>query len=721
MRNITLCVALCSFLTSCAPTVGSRDTSESPFDDQVLTGADIASEFAPDGEYLVSPPLVFDGEVDRVSVLVELEEASELPFLEARSLTGDTWRPVYPSTAHGVHHVGVTELDRFDTGVELRVPVAAARSIRLLQWQASYAEHTDSWLDEALADGPTVEGEEVAGLPESLAELDVVSRSDDGWNGKDWEPRRCDRQRPKDRIALYHTVSPAASGSDAKAWVRSLQGYHLQRKFCDLGYHFVVGVDGTIYEGRPLDLALGRANSTKIGIGLLGCFNDSATCRNFRPTTPPREMIEATAHLLARLAKLDAIDIESREGFFTTLDMRGVPEIRARALEILADLPVVPEGDRPPADGEEDDEIVLRDEDGDDRDPPPVVEDQDPPAGDHEDSPTPTPLAEDGERCPFEDGCDAAFDPCETASCWTRPQMVMNACGSWRDGQSSNFSSGRFAIHRWSSELRAGTNVIKLEVVDGDRYRPAMFITDREGALLWAGGAESLSDDFTASDTNSGRDGQSATVTLKGQSNQRVHVFVTDWGLAENGFSGEVSRLVDYRLITEHTQGENVFSGVYAGIDQCGAPIPRSGLTNGTLRRTLGRSVEPRGEIVTDDESRQWVRGKVSHFGGPGDRSDGARTAFGHSAPNLRGYYIAMRFDYGPRGYQFWKNSARILLKNPNNGRMVVVRPVDWGPGISTGRIVDTSPAALRALGLVTDNQVDVAFAKPGTEPGPVD
>ncbi len=60
------------------------------------------------------------------------------------------------------------------------------------------------------------------------------------------------------------------------------------------------------------------------------------------------------------------------------------------------------------------------------------------------------------------------------------------------------------------------------------------------------------------------------------------------------------------------------------------------------------------------------------------------------------------------------------LMVNPENGKAVVLRPVDWGPNIRTRRIIDVSPQALRDLGMSTDENALVAFVKDDTPLGVV-
>ncbi len=168
-----------------------------------------------------------------------------------------------------------------------------------------------------------------------------------------------------------------------------------------------------------------------------------------------------------------------------------------------------------------------------------------------------------------------------------------------------------------------------------------------------------------------------------------------------------------------------------AGIDRGGLALPRAGVENDTLRRTLGHDEEPFGKIETLG-GKTFVSGKVSWFGGPEDKSIGPKETGALAGERLREmahgddarerphwfWYAAMRFD--SRGHRkAWAN-ARLLVVNPKNGRAVVVRPNDWGPHTRTGRILDLSRPARGALLAQTDDTVRVAFAPEDTPRGPV-
>jgi len=219
-------------------------------------------------------------------------------------------------------------------------------------------------------------------------------------------------------------------------------------------------------------------------------------------------------------------------------------------------------------------------------------------------------------------------------------------------------------------------------------------------------------------------------------------VYVTDWAVLDASFAGHVSTSAHYTLSATEDCGASMpppamTSDPYAGLTQSGAEIPRAGLTNPTLRATLGVSVEPYGSVV-DYGGRSWVQGRVSWFGGPTDTGVGptetvaisgevARSLNSPMHPDAatlaahpeRYYYCAMRFSYSPQSTSWWRN-ARIVIANPRTGVRVVVRPADWGPNTSTGRLIDLSPQTISDLGLTTDDTAVVAFAMPGTPLGVV-
>jgi hypothetical protein len=57
--------------------------------------------------------------------------------------------------------------------------------------------------------------------------------------------------------------------------VRGIQGFHQNgRGWIDIGYHFLIGPEGIIYQGRPENVRGAHAtpNTNKVGICLIGDY-----------------------------------------------------------------------------------------------------------------------------------------------------------------------------------------------------------------------------------------------------------------------------------------------------------------------------------------------------------------------------------------------------------------------------------------------------------------
>lgn len=127
------------------------------------------------------------------------------------------------------------------------------------------------------------------------------------------------------------------------------------------------------------------------------------------------------------------------------------------------------------------------------------------------------------------------------------------------------------------------------------------------------------------------------------------------------------------------------------------------------------------------------VKGKVSWFGGPDDVNGVAPDeplAFINSVddqpdlflpeqpPGTTGlarrldpseFYVACRWNYDDTPPELLL-ANKALVRNPKTGKQFYAFPSDWGPGEQTGRVADVSPALMEALGVETDDEVEVFF-----------
>jgi len=105
-------------------------------------------------------------------------------------------------------------------------------------------------------------------------------------------------------IVLHHTADPNQDVETGESRMRLTQNYHMQvNGWCDVGYHFLIGQDGRIFEGRRLPLMGAHAkgaNRDNIGIALMG---------NFEEGDPTDDQMASVKTLMKAIADRYEIDI----------------------------------------------------------------------------------------------------------------------------------------------------------------------------------------------------------------------------------------------------------------------------------------------------------------------------------------------------------------------------------------------------------------------------
>ena len=791
-RGASLAVLL---VTACAQVYDLPQESSLDPDDQESTVSRVAlaSEWTPNGEWLVSPLLAAPAGATRVGVLVELTAGGAAPRFEARVISGAVpasgWSPLVATWSEESHQVAVVDFAAVGDSAQLRMSIAAVDAIRHLSWSAVIPAAED----EGASDDPF--GTQREALRAELRGLGVVPR--EAWGAS---ATRCSSTDSKTKMAVHYTVTPS---DNPAARVRAVQRYHMDtRGWCDIGYHFLVGIDGSIYEGRPLELVgahVGGHNTGNIGISFIGCFHPSG-CSSMGPTRPPEAMIEAGGRLLGALSRLYGIALDRtqvrghRDYPGTSTNCPG-DYLHLRIDDLLAigrgaSGAPAPAPSEPPAVGGScahsfggayahsacsaayqccDGSWLARGSGcgaclcveetgriGCTAAPAPAPE-------------PPPPTSCDGLACGVCEataGCDwcaavgacggaggacawrgevgtaacwSELWPCTAASCWN-PTATLPACGSWT--QNEDFSSGAYSVHRYWVRLPSGGPLtLRLERTGGT-FAPALLVTDRSGRPIYGGAVAALHPEVAVREASDGRSGTAAQVTLVAARDVDAYLYVTGWSILDGAFRGALSTSSRYRLTAVHdcsggSSPPPADAGVWAGLSQDGSEVPRAGLANATLRATLGISTEPYGDVASWSGG-EWVRGRVSWFGGPSDTGVSSTETGAVTGERLRAlnspldpdaatlasrpgdyYFVAMRWSYSPNGTSWWRN-ARLVVANARTGAQVVVRPVDWGPNTSTRRIIDVSPQVMSDLGVTTDDEVLVAFALPGTPLGRV-
>lgn len=79
--------------------------------------------------------------------------------------------------------------------------------------------------------------------------------------------------RAIDRIILHFTATPEGRDVD----ISDVRSWHKERGFDDVGYHFLIKLDGTIQRGRPIDVVGAHCygyNRKSIGVCYVGGLSE---------------------------------------------------------------------------------------------------------------------------------------------------------------------------------------------------------------------------------------------------------------------------------------------------------------------------------------------------------------------------------------------------------------------------------------------------------------
>ncbi|XP_013792255.1 peptidoglycan-recognition protein SC2-like [Limulus polyphemus] len=121
-------------------------------------------------------------------------------------------------------------------------------------------------------------------------DVSIVTRSQWGARGP---KSQSSLQTPVGKILIHHTAGATCnSQSSCSRVVRNIQMYHMNtKKWSDIGYNFLIGGDGKVYEGRGWKTRGAHSpgyNSKSLGISFIG---------NYQEETPSSGMLQAAKTL----------------------------------------------------------------------------------------------------------------------------------------------------------------------------------------------------------------------------------------------------------------------------------------------------------------------------------------------------------------------------------------------------------------------------------------
>jgi hypothetical protein len=129
------------------------------------------------------------------------------------------------------------------------------------------------------------------------------------WGGTAADPALA-RRHQISRITLHHQGEPFPHGKDPVKYLRGLQAWSRSTKhWLDIPYHYVIDLEGRIYEGRKLEYA-GDTNTgyDPTGHALIEVVG------NFEEVEPNRQQLDAVVDLMALLAAKYKVPVERIAG-----------------------------------------------------------------------------------------------------------------------------------------------------------------------------------------------------------------------------------------------------------------------------------------------------------------------------------------------------------------------------------------------------------------------
>lgn len=144
---------------------------------------------------------------------------------------------------------------------------------------------------------------------QALADVEARVVSVAQWGGTPADPAAA-RKQEITHITLHHQGEPFPQGKDPIAYLRTLQAWSRTAKhWLDIPYHYIIDLDGRIYEGRKLEFA-GDTNTEydPKGHALIEVVG------NFEEAEPNRKQLDAVVDLMALLAAKHKVSIDAIHG-----------------------------------------------------------------------------------------------------------------------------------------------------------------------------------------------------------------------------------------------------------------------------------------------------------------------------------------------------------------------------------------------------------------------
>jgi MYXO-CTERM domain-containing protein len=240
-----------------------------------------AATWAPAAGWQVSTPEVPHGGGTRVAALASVTGAAPVT-LEARGVDDDgsgrctgkagPWHALTQTFARDEVRVATVDLERHYACAQLRLRGDDDARVADLQWELVTPRYPNAG---AVARALAAQPAPVRQVGPELQQIGVISREE--WGAL---PTGC--TQPEDdwyRMAIHHTAGPQTAGGTVQGRLQATQAYAMDSgTWCDIPYQMLVGYDGSLWEGRGLELFSGATgggnNDGNLAVCFIGCYHE---------------------------------------------------------------------------------------------------------------------------------------------------------------------------------------------------------------------------------------------------------------------------------------------------------------------------------------------------------------------------------------------------------------------------------------------------------------
>lgn len=274
-------------------------------------------QWAPDAQWRTSPAVVADASGHRVAAMLSVSDGAHVE-VQARGLVADAegqcsstegagpWTTLEETYTGGELRVAVADLDAQYDCAQLRIPDERNHAVGNLQWELVEPAYPDAG---AVSRSLVARQDPQSAVPAELETIGVITR-------EEWEARPTQCSSPEDdwyRMAIHHTAGPQTANGSVIERLQGTQAYAMDSGgFCDIPYQMLVGFDGTLYEGRGLELLSGATgggnNPGNLAVCFIGCYHEpESQCVGGEGHQPTDEMMQRGQLLVQTLVRMEDI------------------------------------------------------------------------------------------------------------------------------------------------------------------------------------------------------------------------------------------------------------------------------------------------------------------------------------------------------------------------------------------------------------------------------